>query len=776
MKRTAFSIAALCLILSLSCSKMQDIEAGLVPEETELTQGEDIRSITFKAPAPSETDEYTRAMLVNDGKNFVWEVTDTVGIYPDKGSQVFFSMADGAGTSTSVFDGGGWALKSSATYYSYYPFIGDIYLNKEKMPVYFEGQYQIGTDNFDNIRDYLYMCATGTVSGNNLSFSYKHLCSFIYVKLTAPLGQYDRLSLSIDESLFTTHGYYALNSESPAIEGTRFSDIMSVELKDFIVGSESRQYLVNFLVAPVDLTGKEVVVTLSSVDGKKYVYKKKPSKAYLAGMRYGLSCTDYEIVEQVDNVDNLQSAIDSGGSNIEVLNVPSGDVDLDLSSADGDLSIDFPIEEAEVNIGLSYPESASKYPTKIQISAPLSSSLVLDTPKSTVTVNGAGIESISARTAESTLIIKSNVNAGVVYLKKGSIINNGTIEHLDFSSLEEDVTLLNYGTILRMTGVDNTMTTTRGYHVDLYEAAGSSIGESRENVKINVSGEMEGLNAGNLYVVSVYSSDATRQWTKYAHGVFNDPSMMKVKLNPDMQYKIDLQIVENGSDSLYHFNPLYNGSNGFPMYYKLGRMNNRFTYHASDTSEDDFYGVEDSGITYFSSNSSSRNSRLKIYRGSVVCSSDLLNGAVSIPVYYARIGVRIFVKGLTHEESKIQCTLTLASTFSATMDMNNSYFGFERSMSNLGSMMSSIYSGLEAYENATLSVKYSYSFDGVKGEKYLIKDQRYSLPRYQNTIFTITVDDSYSGTFSSNSGFLISMDSSNLSDGENYFFNGTIKE
>lgn len=752
---------------------MQDTEVKPVPENTDITLSDDITSITFKAPAPFEADETSKAILVNDGKNFVWEIADTVGIYPDKGSQVFFSMASGAGTSSSVFDGGGWALKSSATYYSYYPFIGDIYLNKEKMPVYFEGQYQVGTDNFNNIRNYLFMCATGTVSGNSLSFSYEHLCSFIYVKLTAPQGQYDRLSLSIDESLFATHGYYALDSESPAIVGTRFSDMMSVELKDFVIESEDRQYVVNFLVAPLDLKGKEVTVTLTSVDGKKYVYKKTPSKAYLPGMRYGLSCTEYSVVEQVESSDNLQASVNSGSSNIEVENVPSNNVELDLSSTDNDISIGFPTEEANVNIGMSYSEEASKYPDKIHISAPVASSLVFDTPRSTVTVDGSGIESISARTAESTLVIKSNVNAGVVHVKKGSVINNGVIEQLDFSSLEENVALLNYGTVLRMTGVDNNMTTTQGYHVDLYEASGSTIGESRENVRINVSGEMEQLKSGNLYVVSVYSSNNSQQWTKYAHGVFNNPEKMKVRLEPDMRYKIDLQIFENGADSLYNFNSLYNGAYGFPMYYKLGRLNNAFTYHASDASEDEFYGSENIGTTYFSSNSFSRNSKLKIYRGSVVCSSNLINGTLSVPVYYARVGVKVFVKGLIHPESRIQCTLTLASSFSATMDMNNDYFEFERSMSDLGTMISNINSGLNAYENATMSVKYTYSIDGIQGERYLIKNQKYSLARNQNTIFTINVDDSNT---LGNSGFLLSMDSGILSNGDDYIFDGTIRE
>lgn len=773
MKRYVI-VVPLSLLLLFSCSKTQVAPELPVPDEAKETQTGEITSITFQAPAPLDTDEPTKAVIVNDGKDFVWEVADTVGIYPDKGSQVYFSMADGAGTSTSVFDGGGWALKSSAIYYSYYPFIGDIYLDKERMPVYFEGQYQVGADNFDNIRDHLFMCATGTVTGNSLSFAYDHLCSFIYVKLTAPQGQYDNLTLSIDESLFVTDGYYALNAGTPAIVGTRFSDRMSVELKDFIISNAEGQYTVNFLSAPIDLTGKEVKVELSSVDGKKYVYRKKPSRAYLAGMRYGLSCKDYEIVEQVESADEVQSAINGGSTSIEVENVPTGDMDLDLSEASGTVSIEFPTEEAEVDIALSYPEESMTYPEKIQVKAPVSSSLDFDTPKSTVTVDGSSIEAISARTAESTLIIKSDVNAGIIYLKKGSIINNGTIDRLDFSSLEEDVTLLNYGTILKMTGVDKDMNTARGYHVNVYEATGSSIGESRDNVRIKINGELEKPKAGSLYVASVYYSYNSKTWNKYAHGVFSDPEKMKIRFNPDTQYKIDLEVIENGVDSLYHYNSLHNGGEGYPMYHKLGRLYNNFVYQEDDPSEGDYYDSVDSGTTYFSNNSSSRNSRLKIYRGSLVCSSNLVNGSVNLPVYYARIGVRFFVNGLKYPESSVQCTLTLASSFSATLDVNNTYFGVERSMSDLAGMMSRLTSNQEAFESATLSVKYSSNFEGRKEERYLIKDQRYSLPRNQNTIFTISVQDD--PTASGDSGFLVSMDSDSLSDGDEYTFDGTIRE
>jgi hypothetical protein len=75
------------------------------------------------------------------GATFTWNENDTVGIFPNKGSQAEFAMSEGAGTQTATFSGGGWALKSSATYSAYYPYN---FYNRDmtKIPVSYVGQTQ----------------------------------------------------------------------------------------------------------------------------------------------------------------------------------------------------------------------------------------------------------------------------------------------------------------------------------------------------------------------------------------------------------------------------------------------------------------------------------------------------------------------------------------------------------------------------------------------------------------------------------------------------------
>ena len=72
-----------------------------------------------------------------DGAVFAWAAGDIVGIYPDVGTQVRFPILEGIGEETQVarFTGGGWAVKGAHEYMAYYPFIPNMDLDKEAIPV-----------------------------------------------------------------------------------------------------------------------------------------------------------------------------------------------------------------------------------------------------------------------------------------------------------------------------------------------------------------------------------------------------------------------------------------------------------------------------------------------------------------------------------------------------------------------------------------------------------------------------------------------------------------
>ena len=285
MKQSIFFLVA-SLGLLAGCS---EIEKDFT-DVNSLSDGDLVEKVIFEVlPIQEGDDPETKASAVPNGGSvgFVWEATDTVGIYPDKGSQVYFNIEDGIGTNSVSFNGGGWALKQNSTYTSYYPFVGDIYLKRDKIPVSFAGQKQIGTTSpFVGARYYL---ATGASTSENgvLRFSYNTLNTIINVNATLPVGTYTKMSLTIEEPLFVEEGTYSL--EDRVIVGTKFTNTLEIDLEDVILTEEST-IPIYIMSAPVNLKGKEVTVRIISSEGQYFECVKTPSKTYEAGTRYGLTC------------------------------------------------------------------------------------------------------------------------------------------------------------------------------------------------------------------------------------------------------------------------------------------------------------------------------------------------------------------------------------------------------------------------------------------------------------------------------------------------------
>lgn len=251
------------------------------------------RSVGFHVQSFQSIEADTRTNI-SDGTNFVWSGNDTVGIYPNEGGQVFFSLNGGEGAQYASFNGGGWAFKSSARYYAYFPFNGDIYLKRDSIPVSYRWQRQNGINTTDHIGPYDFMFTAATLATDDaLSFEFMHLNCIIRPRLTLPAGTYTKLSLIIDEPLFTTEGYYSLVDEHPSIVGTKFSNQLDLML-DNVSLSQTTQFLTYVMSAPLDITGKSIRIVVYDNLGNQYSYNKTPSFEYTAGKICGLTCTDYE--------------------------------------------------------------------------------------------------------------------------------------------------------------------------------------------------------------------------------------------------------------------------------------------------------------------------------------------------------------------------------------------------------------------------------------------------------------------------------------------------
>lgn len=292
--------ALVAIMTGVACTKQDFAEIG-------------VNRVCFSAEdyILAEDDAATKTSLVN-GNEFVWNADDTVGIYPNKGSQVFFAMESGAGAKEAEFDGGGWDFKAGIVYYCYYPFIGDIYLDKTRIPVSYLGQEQVGISSEAQFGRYDFMYAPKVEAENGLlNFSYKHLNCIIRPKLTLPAGTYTKLAVTAPQKVFATNGYFNLEAESPAIVGTEFTDQIVIDLVGCKL-TEETTFQAFIMSNPVNLAGTEIIISV--LDDKKVEYqcKKTPSAAYDAGKIGGLTCASFEAVPQSMGV--IIDSWDEGGS------------------------------------------------------------------------------------------------------------------------------------------------------------------------------------------------------------------------------------------------------------------------------------------------------------------------------------------------------------------------------------------------------------------------------------------------------------------------------
>ena len=290
MKRALLLMAASVGFL-VACSDLSEMD---YQEKTD--DGKLVERVIFEAPAiRSIVDDIdTRASLSQEGDNdidFRWESTDTVGIYPEKGSQVFFEMINGVGTNVAEFDGGGWALRENHTYSCYYPFVCDMKLNRNAIPVSFTGQEQTGVSNYSGTRFYLAAKGTSSSSGS-LRFKFSMLNTIFRLKVVGlPAGTYSKLSLTTDEPLFVQQGTFGL--DGMAITGETYSNTMEISLKDFKLAepsTEKNPVLFYLASAPVDLRGHTVTVRAYSNDGSIYKCEKTPGIAHEANAWVGWTC------------------------------------------------------------------------------------------------------------------------------------------------------------------------------------------------------------------------------------------------------------------------------------------------------------------------------------------------------------------------------------------------------------------------------------------------------------------------------------------------------
>lgn len=248
----------------------------------------DIIAKDFKSEAGSRTS----FKITSSGAEFSWAENDTVGIFPDTGAQAYFPMSSGAGTKTASFTGGGWALKPSALYAAYFPFIGNFYLDKEAISLDYTGQKQKENAKTDHLGMYDFMAAPASSSTDGyVSFKFDHLGCLVQLKLTVPEATtFSSLTLLCDEAIFTEKAKLNLVGESYSYTPTNMSQRLTMFLDEIASETENQTLTFYMMVGPVDMSDHSITVTLRGNANELYKGTLTPKKM-LAGYAYSFSST-----------------------------------------------------------------------------------------------------------------------------------------------------------------------------------------------------------------------------------------------------------------------------------------------------------------------------------------------------------------------------------------------------------------------------------------------------------------------------------------------------
>lgn len=293
--KTIYHIKVSLMVLAamVACTEM---EISNEPQDTTNNGLLQELSITGK---DFQFDEETRSSVTigESGASFTWDEDDVIGIFPDKGDQVSFAMDEGAGTQTATFSGGGWALKSSSTYAAYYP---HVYENRDMtaIPVSYVSQTQNGNANTDHIGAYDFMAAgVSTPENGAVAFDMQHLGALVQLTIAVPEPSTLAKVVLTSSAEFTETGTIDLTAETPTITADTQSNTFEIVLNNVATTEANENVTIYFMVAPIDLTGNELTITVHFADGSTCEVE-LTGKDLQAGKAYKLSA---ELKETIPN-------------------------------------------------------------------------------------------------------------------------------------------------------------------------------------------------------------------------------------------------------------------------------------------------------------------------------------------------------------------------------------------------------------------------------------------------------------------------------------------
>ena len=232
----------------------------------------------------------TAISIENDKLKFEWAVGDRIGILPDEGSQVYFTIdAQTAGGTSASFDGGAWALKANHQYDAYFPFIEDIMLDRTAVPVDYTNQQQTGNNSMAHLGAHDYLAAQGTTNGQGgVNYTFQRMGAVAILNFTVPDAGtvLESVTLKANETCFTTKG--KLDMGDLTIKNMEKSASLTVGV-DYTTTEANEEVTVYFMCYPDQLEGKNLNVEVDCGENTEPLYFTTEGKNMVAGDGYVLN-------------------------------------------------------------------------------------------------------------------------------------------------------------------------------------------------------------------------------------------------------------------------------------------------------------------------------------------------------------------------------------------------------------------------------------------------------------------------------------------------------
>ena len=232
---------------------------------------------------------------VNKGISFSWQYDDAIGVYTTKGTRIKHWALDVSGDGKAAsFSSYGWSLVEDSKYYLYYPYNNSYFVNDTPitgLPITFEGQVQSGNNSLSHIADYDYMIGEGNTDVNSADFTLTHLCSVVRIEYVSPKSAvYTNVALRTTDNLFCKTA--DMNLETQSMNPTGKDSFTKLAL-DRIEVEEGETLVAYMVVAPVDLSGWDVKLAITSEDGEEIEFDVHANELR-AGKLYLLNTTGIE--------------------------------------------------------------------------------------------------------------------------------------------------------------------------------------------------------------------------------------------------------------------------------------------------------------------------------------------------------------------------------------------------------------------------------------------------------------------------------------------------